>query len=103
MSNYNHETFAKLHKINQGVPAELIEEAIKWLSNMGSQADGFAEALNLGHFDKITSSPNAPKGGIQVWCRLDSGFVNGPGRTPNHELWRNGDGTFSIKNDLSYG
>jgi hypothetical protein len=95
--------FAKMRDINSNVDPEMIEEVIKWLDQMGSRADGFFDALDRGAFYKISSSKNAPHGGIQVWCNEDGGCVDGPGHTPNHELWRKGDGTFEIVDGLAYG
>lgn len=93
-------TFLKLRTINEGVPAELVDDAIVWLCSIGSRAVGFRSALEAGYFYKITPSPNYPNG-IQVWCNQDGGSLSG-GATPNHELWRKPNGDFDIKQDLNY-
>jgi len=95
--------YSALHKINQGVPKELVDALIKWLCGIELRASGFRVVLDKGWLYKITPSPTAPNGGIQVWINQDSGGLDGPGLTPNHELWRNNDGTFTIKDDLEYG
>jgi hypothetical protein len=95
--------FSKIREISQGVPTEMVDELVQWLDQIGSKADKFFEYVNNGYFYQITPSPNAKNGGVQVWCNQDGGCLSGPGLTPNHELWRNGDGTFEIVSGLAYG
>ncbi|MBU2566270.1 hypothetical protein KKG46_01780 [Patescibacteria group bacterium] len=95
--------FAKLRIINKGVSDDVIRELVVWLYKIGDMSNGFREALEDGYLYKITPSSTAPLGGVQVWCDQYGGRRSGPDDTPKFELWRNGDGSFSVKKNLSYG
>jgi len=90
----------KVREINKNVPPEMVDELVEWLKDIAPRSDTFLDFVQKGYFYQLTKSPNAKNGGIQVWCNQDRG---GLGHTPNHELWRKGDGTFTIEDDLAYG